>query len=230
MNLDGLDVISFDGDRTLWDFDAAMWLALRRTRAFLLDNGLERRDGPLSVDWLAAARDEVAALPGYRAATVGRIREASLELAVARLGGDATLAAEAYRVYMEHRFANTRLFADAADCLRRLRGDFRLALVSNGNTYPEHFGIESLFDVVVFAQDCGVRKPDPAIYARTLAELGAEADRALHVGDDPVEDVHAAASAGLSTAWLNRSGAVWTRADPPTYELGSLEELRRAAG
>lgn len=53
------------------------------------------------------------------------------------------------------------------------------------------------FSVISYSDEIGYRKPDPEIFKRTLAGLGAEARHAAHVGDNPVADVHGAQRAGM---------------------------------
>jgi len=59
-------------------------------------------------------------------------------------------------------------------------------------------GIEPLLDVVVISEECGFRKPDPAIFQRALSTLECEPSSAWFVGDDPVADIEGARGAGLA--------------------------------
>jgi HAD superfamily hydrolase (TIGR01509 family) len=75
--------------------------------------------------------------------------------------------------------------------LLRERG-LMLAVVANWDCgLPSHLsdlGLESLFSVVVTSAEAGVPKPDPAPFLLALERLGVEADRALHVGDEPADE------------------------------------------
>jgi HAD superfamily hydrolase (TIGR01509 family) len=57
-------------------------------------------------------------------------------------------------------------------------------------------------DAVVFCMDVGWRKPHPTPFRRALEILGASADDAVFVGDDPIWDVEGADGAGLRTILL----------------------------
>ncbi|MCY0954723.1 HAD family hydrolase [Streptomyces sp. H27-S2] len=59
-------------------------------------------------------------------------------------------------------------------------------------------------DAVTVSGDWGVSKPDPAFFARVLAEAEAAAAETLYVGDHPANDIFPAALAGLRTAHLRR--------------------------
>ncbi len=58
-------------------------------------------------------------------------------------------------------------------------------------------GVGRWFDAVVSAAEAGVQKPDPRIFEVVLERLGVKASRALHVGDDDVDE-EGARAAGLA--------------------------------
>ena len=70
------------------------------------------------------------------------------------------------------------------------------------------FGLADRLDVMVFSDEVGVRKPDPAIYRFCCRQLGVEPSEAMHVGDDLENDVRGAAAAGITTVQ-----ALWFVAD-----------------
>jgi pyrophosphatase PpaX len=90
-------------------------------------------------------------------------------------------------------------------------------------------GLDALVDVALCMEDTEAHKPDPAPVLAALEALGAAADRAVMVGDTPV-DVGAGLAAGtavLGVAWgatapdaLLAAGAFAVAADPG--ELGRL--------
>lgn len=92
----------------------------------------------------------------------------------------------------------------AAETLDRLRSHgLRLAVVANWDcALPEHLesaGLVGFFDTVVTSARAGAAKPDPAIFRLALSELGVPPERALHVGDEPVDE-EGARAAGLAFA------------------------------
>ena len=60
----------------------------------------------------------------------------------------------------------------------------------------EHFGLRKYFQVALSSCYLGLRKPEPAIYRRTLDILGRPPERILFI-DDRAENVDGAAAAGL---------------------------------
>lgn len=117
------------------------------------------------------------------------------------------------------------------------RAGLRLGLVSNtmrtpGSVLRQVFGragVLAPFHAVTFSDECGVRKPDAAIFRATLDRLGVAPAEAVHVGDDPVLDVEGALDAGLSAILVSSDG----RATAPVRPHGvitSLGELPGAVG
>ncbi|MFI5293180.1 MAG: HAD-IA family hydrolase, partial [Candidatus Limnocylindrales bacterium] len=89
------------------------------------------------------------------------------------------------------------------------------------------FGLLDSFAHLTFSDEVGVRKPAPEIFAMTLRALGVPPAEAVHVGDDPVLDVHGARAAGLrcvqvTTASLKALGA--QRPDAVVTNLAGLPD------
>jgi putative hydrolase of the HAD superfamily len=94
--------------------------------------------------------------------------------------------------------------AGAAKTVARLRArGLRLGVVANWDcALPGHLaaaGLASFFDTVVTSARAGAAKPDPAIFELALRELGVRPERALHVGDEPLDE-EGARAAGLAFA------------------------------
>jgi epoxide hydrolase-like predicted phosphatase len=86
------------------------------------------------------------------------------------------------------------------DLIRRLRGHYKLAVLSNSPPdlarWLAEWGIRDLFDVVFCSGDEGVTKPDPAAFALTLERLGVAPEEAVFIDDTPGH-VEAARALGL---------------------------------
>ena len=221
--------ISFDGDQTLWDFRTAMRRALAEAARFLDRRGLRRDGERVSADWLAQVREEVAAEPRFARGAMAEVRLESFVRAVRRCGSDdRSLVAEVYEAYMHTRFSVMKPYDDVPPALDRLRRAYPLALVTNGNSDPERVGLGGIFTHWVVAADCGLFKPDPAIYVHAAGLLGLPPEAVVHVGDHPDEDVDAAARAGMRTVYLDRTGTPLPpgrRADAEITSLSGLVDL-----
>jgi len=72
----------------------------------------------------------------------------------------------------------------------------------------EGFGLAKQFDVIVFSEEVGFRKPQPEIFLHALEQLGVDPENAMFVGDRLDADVQGAAQVGMATVQ-----ALWFRAD-----------------
>ncbi len=106
----------------------------------------------------------------------------------------------------------------------------RLGVVTNGVVRRQQPKIETLhigpyLSTVVISEAVQVKKPDPRIFAQSLADVGCQASQAWFVGDHPVNDVLGAAAVGLRPIWL-RGVHPWPPDHPaPSSQIGALPEL-----
>lgn len=134
-------------------------------------------------------------------------------------------------------------FPDAAPALAALRRRFRLVALTNADTAATMAMSRTLgdpFDDVVTAQDVGVNKPDPQVFAYCLGRQsmhGVRRDEVLHVAQSQYHDIGVAHRLGFATCWIERRrGAEGFGATPaprvvtePDHHLGSLGELAAQA-
>jgi len=133
-------------------------------------------------------------------------------------------------------------FADTADALRRLARHYKLAILSNVDVdgfeaSNRKLGID--FDAVYTAEDVGSYKPNPANFTYMVDRLQKDhsigAGQILHTAQSVHHDLVPAASAGLTTAWIDRqklaSGGSWGATAPvddipePAFVFPSLADL-----
>jgi epoxide hydrolase-like predicted phosphatase len=102
--------------------------------------------------------------------------------------------------FRQRYFADEEINKDVLRLIRRLRGQYKLAVLSNAPSgltrWMADWHILHLFDVVVCSGDEGVVKPDPAIYELALSRLGVEPQEAIFI-DDTLGHVEAARALGL---------------------------------
>jgi len=103
----------------------------------------------------------------------------------------------------------TRLFDDVLPALRELRPRFRLALLTNTQSFGLDFiretGLAGVFDVTCYSFECSYLKPDPRIFQWTADRLGLGPERLTMVGDNLEKDVLAAEAAGWRGILIKRS-------------------------
>ena len=96
---------------------------------------------------------------------------------------------------------------DALTCLKRLRGSYRLFLLSNTNEIhiqeiESRVGAEvfsdfcALFEKVYLSHELGLRKPHPEVFTHIIEEQGLAANETLFI-DDSIQHVEGAIKAGL---------------------------------
>ena len=96
---------------------------------------------------------------------------------------------------------------DALTCIKRLRSNYRLFLLSNtnelhiqeiknrvGTAYFSDFC--ALFEKVYLSHELGLRKPHPEVFTHILDDQGLKADETLFV-DDSIQHVQGAVKTGL---------------------------------
>ncbi len=139
-------------------------------------------------------------------------------------------------------------FDDSVEALAYLGKHCRLVAATNADNWAlDHMSrtLGEPFDDRVTAEDVGVNKPDPQVFAYLLGRLSAagvaRAD-VLHTAQSQYHDIVPAKRLGLATAWIERrQGQAGYGATPapaeaaePDFHFASLAELaaahRRRAG
>jgi len=125
---------------------------------------------------------------------------------------------DAIQSFRQRYFADEAINEGVLDLVHRLRGRYKLAILSNApprlTQWLADWEILDLFDVVICSGDEGVAKPDPAIFELTLARLGVAADESVFIDDSPGH-VRAAQALGLH-------GVHFTTAEALARQLGAL--------
>ena len=152
-------------------------------------------------------------------------------LAVAGIS-DVALAGRAAALYTTYRSDVLELSPGALDLVRELRArGCKLGIVTNGFAATHHekidrLGLRSLVDELFIADEMGMVKPDPAIFALACARLGSVPERTAMVGDRYDRDVAGAQRAGLFTVLIDvhaiplPEGAV-----PPDATVDTIAEV-----
>jgi 2-haloacid dehalogenase len=113
-------------------------------------------------------------------------------------------------------------YPDAAEALANFGDSHTVVVLSNGNpemldTLAANAGLAGHLDDIVSAHEVRTFKPDPAVYRNAADRLDRELGECRLVSSNPW-DVAGAASAGMTTAWVNRSRE-------PAEEVGGEADL-----
>jgi putative hydrolase of the HAD superfamily len=64
------------------------------------------------------------------------------------------------------------------------------------------------------------------LFQASVDQFGVKPNDCLHVGDDPIRDIEAAANFGMKTAWMNRTKQMWpSLTKSADISVSNLEEL-----
>ena len=130
-------------------------------------------------------------------------------------------------------YGRNELYLDARPCLAHLQGDgYLVGIAGNQTAALERWARnEDLpVDVIGSSAGWGVAKPEPAFYARVVAEAGCDAGEVAYVGDRVDNDVLPALAAGLVAVHVRRGpwGYLQPGAERAHIRLDSLAGLPQA--
>jgi 2-haloacid dehalogenase len=191
------DALTFDCYGTLIDWEAGILTGLR---AVLGPHAVTPADDEL-LERYAAAEAAIEAGP-YR-----RYREVLGAALVDVAAGYGVRPTAAEVAAFGGSVANWPAFPDSGAALARLKGRFRLGVLTNCDddlfaASNRRLGVE--FDWVVTAQQAGGYKPRPANFELLFERLALPRGRILHVAQSLFHDHVPAKSLGLSTVWIDR--------------------------
>jgi putative hydrolase of the HAD superfamily len=228
-----LEVVLFDLDDTLHDDTFAFTSAAEEVaREIALERG---------VDALAVKRAYVAEAEGFwhrltpdqLRTRLSGLREMMWNSALERVGiADRSLAERSAASYHEYRKKYFSVFPGAIELLRTLRErGLRLGILTNGfsETHREKIKllqIGEFFEAIFIADEVGMIKPDPLLFAHACTTMGSAPARSAMVGDRYDRDVRGALDAGLYAVWLNvRDERVPDGAPPPSATCTTVSEV-----
>jgi putative hydrolase of the HAD superfamily len=230
-----LEAVLFDLDDTLHDDTSAYQNAAEEVaREIAVERGIDAL--ALKAAYVAEAEGFWHRLaPDALQETMAGIRRRLWGSALDRVGiADPALALRSAQRYHDYRKKQYVLFPEAAAVLaaERARGR-KLGLITNGfsETHREKLDLLRLgdsFDAIFIADEVGMVKPDPLLFAHACRTLETAPARAAMVGDRYDRDMSGAMEAGLTTIWLNVRGEPLPGAvRPPDAECSTIEEAGR---
>jgi len=123
------------------------------------------------------------------------------------------------------------LIDGADDLLERLKGRFRMVLLTNGLTSVQErrlgtSPIRPYFEELVISESVGVSKPDPGIFEHTFEKIGcADKEKTLMIGDSLTSDILGGLNYGLDTCWYNAGKKTNEKNIFPKYEVHDYGQL-----
>lgn len=136
---------------------------------------------------------------------------------------------------LANRYHGLEYFDDALPTIQALRvlcePALTIGVITNGpgeiqRPKVELLAVESLVDFTIVSGEFGTWKPDPLIFEEALRLAAVAPNEAIMVGDSLNHDIAGANAAGISSVWVNLSGAVAPSDGPqPDHVIRSIGEL-----
>lgn len=231
-----IDVVLFDLDDTLHDDTTAFENAAEEVaREVAAEHGIDAL--ALKDAYVSEAHGFWHRLtPEQLKTRLSSVREQLWNSALARVGVDEIgLAARSATRYNEYRKKYFSVFPGATEMLRTLKSQGkRLGILTNGfsETHREKIAILQIgeyFDSVFIADEVGMLKPDPLMFAHACTSMGSSPSRAAMVGDRYNRDISGALEAGMFAVWLKvRDEEIPPGAPLPNATCTSLPDVLRA--
>ena len=133
--------------------------------------------------------------------------------------------------FIEQRKNHPYLYEDTVDILNKLKGQYKLLLLTNGAPSLQNLKLQitpelaPYFDHIFISGDFGVGKPDASIFRHVIETANIDVDTSIMVGDNLMTDILGSNRVGMRNVWINREGKVPNGEVPFTYEVKSLTEL-----
>jgi HAD superfamily hydrolase (TIGR01549 family) len=141
---------------------------------------------------------------------IGALRQEAMRRALLNSGESETsaerLAVEAFAVFIAARHA-VEPFTDVDEILSRLKTQYTLAALTNGNADIFRMDLGQHFAFAYRAEDLMASKPDAAPFEAALKRTGIDVTQMVHIGDHPEHDVEGAQRLGITP----RSGSIRPR-------------------
>lgn len=219
------EFLIFDADHTLFDFDKAEKIALKRVlhddNCIFNDTKLRLYKEINKVLWAKYEQKEI---------TQSEIKTERFKLFYKQIGfyGNSDKASENYLQYLS---LGAYLLPGAEDLIFNLKKDYILGLLTNGISKVQHPRLErsvinNVFDAVMVSGDVGISKPDPGLFELLCQKAGYHNKaKMLMIGDSLTSDMQGGVNFGIDTCWFNPSGKLNFTEVRPTYEIKNLEEI-----
>jgi len=123
------------------------------------------------------------------------------------------------------------VYEDTFEVLERLKQNYRLLLLTNGDPSLQKEKIASVsalssyFEHIVISGEFGKGKPDPSIFEHALNLMGVQSNEVVMVGDKLSTDILGASRTNIRSVWINRKQLELSGEVTPDYEISQLRDL-----
>ena len=144
---------------------------------------------------------------------------------------DTAFAEQLADTFITERKKHPYLYEDTIDILDKLKGNYKLLLLTNGAPSLQNLKLQitpelvPYFDHIFISGDFGVGKPDASIFEHVIKTAQIDVRTSVMVGDNLMTDILGSNRVGMRNVWINRENKTRSSEVVPTYEVKSLTEL-----
>lgn len=137
----------------------------------------------------------------------------------------------ATKAFSDEFMRSARIEDDAISVLQKLRGRYKLGLISNfsipecGRELLNRFGLSKFFDLIVISGEINLRKPSPKIFERALDALSVHPSKTVFIGDMLELDIMGPKKVGMKTILIERRPVQHHSEVKPDKIVKSLTEV-----
>ncbi len=225
-DLSDVEVVFFDVDGTLFDQRLAHMMAIKElSRVYEPFHGVD-------VQELVSAFNvaDVEAFAAFKyGISLDKLRHERSENILRALKIDTAHASELTSVFYDTYPRINAGFKDADGVVKKAQKNHKIGIISNGSREVQLMKLRTLklrdhFEVMVFSEDLGYRKPDERIFLHAADEMQTDTRKCLYVGDSYRADISGAGNAGMRTCWINHHGEV-PDGSSPDIEIKEISQL-----
>jgi len=201
---EAFSVISFDLDDTLYDNRPIIRQAEAASQQFLNQQYPKSQAWQIG-DWHRLKLTLIKQHPQLRH-DPSLARQAMLECGLVELGYDAHTAKAGATAVFDHFVLHRSHFSvsnPVLELLAKLKQNYRLIGITNGNVDYQRIGLGGLLEFVVHPGQGFKQKPAADMFVQAAKQLNIPLRQILHVGDSAMSDVVGARQAGCQAVWLN---------------------------
>ena len=220
------EILLFDADNTVLDFDKSEEQALQRA---FFEMGLDFSQNTLKTYRKNNVRE-------WQLFELGKLTKPQVLInrfvyTFADLQLPAELAQRTGDLYEEYLKLGFFVVPHAEEVLAALQGKCKLYIVSNGvaeiqNSRMKGSGMEKYFIDRFVSETVGYPKPQIEYFDYCFAHIdGFDKSKTLIIGDSLTSDIQGGVNAGIDTCWFNPAHAENKSDLTPTYEIDDLRQL-----
>jgi len=131
--------------------------------------------------------------------------------------------------FYDNMYKSVVLKQETRQVLEKLKGKYKLAILSNGDSISQHNKINALdivkyFDEVLVSGDIGIHKPDKEVFEYLADKLNVKCEECLMIGDVFSTDILGAYNANMLPVWISKDLERPSR-NYHGYRINDLNEL-----